>query len=148
MRFSVITGYRLIPDIDGFEALLGDAKRHRPSFVIASPDRERATGADLLQQAGADQLIDSLSSGFTFAIRRQFNAAVIALRSRGQNDELRIGQSRHRDPPLGLVRRRSPPPPQPHLGQAAGGAGSRGAPRARNGHSTALFFLNLPPNLM
>ena len=32
-----------------------------------------------------------------------------------------------------------PPPPQPHLGHAAGGAGSRGAPRARNGHTTALF---------
>src|SRR5262245_45608888 len=32
-----------------------------------------------------------------------------------------------------------PPPPQPHLGHAAGGAGSRVARRARNGHSTALF---------
>src|SRR5260370_14239575 len=32
-----------------------------------------------------------------------------------------------------------PPPPQPHLGHAAGGAGSRGAARARNGHTTALF---------
>src|SRR5271166_5226762 len=38
-----------------------------------------------------------------------------------------------------LVRRRLPPPPQPHLGHAAGGAGSRSAPGARNGHSTALF---------
>src|SRR6516164_11249393 len=32
-----------------------------------------------------------------------------------------------------------PPPPQPHLGHAAGGAGSRDAPRVRNGHSTALL---------
>jgi hypothetical protein len=30
-------------------------------------------------------------------------------------------------------------PPKPHLGRAAGGAGSRGAPGARNGHTTALF---------
>jgi hypothetical protein len=32
-----------------------------------------------------------------------------------------------------------PPPPQPHLGHAAGGAGFPRARRARNGHSTALF---------
>ena len=64
-----------------------------PLFVIASPDRERATGADLLQQAGADELIDDLSGGFAFKVRRQFNSAIIALRSRGQNDELRIGKS-------------------------------------------------------
>ena len=36
---------------------------------------------------------------------------------------------------VALVRRRLPPRPQPHLGHAAGGAGSRGAPRARNGAS-------------
>jgi hypothetical protein len=32
-----------------------------------------------------------------------------------------------------------PPPPQPHHGHAAGGAGSRGAPRSRNGLTTAPF---------
>src|SRR5262249_25282644 len=32
-----------------------------------------------------------------------------------------------------------PPPPQPHLGHAAGGAESRSASRARNSHTTALF---------
>src|SRR5438046_10103655 len=32
-----------------------------------------------------------------------------------------------------------PPPPQPHLRHAAGVAGSRGAPCARNRHTTALF---------
>src|SRR6266851_2193043 len=85
-------GRRLILDIDRFEAGLGDAKRHRSAFVIAAPDRERATGADLLQQAGADQLIDNLSGGFALKVRRQFNSAIIALRSRGQNDELRIGK--------------------------------------------------------
>jgi hypothetical protein len=84
---------RLILDIDCFEAVLGDAKRHRSAFVVASPDRERATGADLLQQAGADELIDNLSSGLAFNVCRQFNSAIIALRSRGQNDELRIGKS-------------------------------------------------------
>jgi hypothetical protein len=43
--------------------------RYCSAFVIASPDRERATGADLLQQSGADQLIDNLSGGFPFKVR-------------------------------------------------------------------------------
>jgi hypothetical protein len=43
------------------------------------PDLERTTGADLLQQAGADELFDSLSGGFAFDVRRQFNSAIIAL---------------------------------------------------------------------
>src|SRR5271165_6604361 len=38
-----------------------------------------------------------------------------------------------------LVQRHAPPPPKPHFGRAAGGAGSRSAPGARNGHSTAPF---------
>src|SRR5271157_1875573 len=38
-----------------------------------------------------------------------------------------------------LVRRHAPPPPKPHLGHVAGGAGSRSAPGARSGHSTARF---------
>ena len=71
-----------------------------PLVVIASPDRERATGRHLFQQAGADQFIDNLSGGFALNIRRQFNAAVFALRSRGQNDALGIGESCHRDPPF------------------------------------------------
>src|ERR1700675_631295 len=44
---------------------------------------------------------------------------------------------------IGILRRVAvaslPPLPRPHLGHAAGGAGSRGAPGARNGHTTALF---------
>src|SRR5262249_6374828 len=70
------------------------------TVVIASPDRQQASGADLLQQARADELVDRLSGGFVFDGSRQFNRAIIALRSRGQNDELRIGESCHRDPPL------------------------------------------------
>jgi hypothetical protein len=40
---------------------------------------------------------------------------------------------------LRLVRHHLPPPRQPHLGYAAGGAGSRRAPDARIGHTTAPF---------
>src|ERR1700675_153181 len=89
----LVSGYRLILDGDRIEAVLGDAKRHRSTFVIAAPDWERTRGANLLQQTGADELIDSLSGGFALDIRRQFNSAIIALRSCGQNDELRIGES-------------------------------------------------------
>jgi hypothetical protein len=95
------SSHRHILDVDCFEAVLGDAKRHRSALVIAAPDRERATRSNLLQQAGADELVDDLSGGFTLDVRRQFNSAIIALRSRGKNDELRIGKSCHRDPPLG-----------------------------------------------
>ena len=86
------SGRRLILDIDRFEAGLGDAKRHRSTFVIASPDRERANGADLLQQAAADELIDNFSGRSAFDVRRKFNSAIISLRGRGQNDKLGIGE--------------------------------------------------------
>ena len=70
--------HRLIPGVDRFEPVLRDAKRHRAAFVVASPDRKRASGADLLQQAGADELINNLSGGFAFDVRRRFNSAIIA----------------------------------------------------------------------
>ena len=53
--------HRLVRSIDGCEASACDAKRNRSAFVIASPDRERATGPNLFQQAGTDQLSDDLS---------------------------------------------------------------------------------------
>ena len=93
-------GHRLVRSIDGCEASACDAKRDRSAFAIASPDRQRATGPNLFQQAGADQLSDDLSGGFVLNIRRQFNAAIVALRSRRENDELGIGESCHRDPPF------------------------------------------------
>ena len=76
------SGYRLSFDVDRFEALLGEAERHRPT-AVASPDRERASGAHLLQQASADELVDRLSGGLVFDVRRPFDSAVIALRSSG-----------------------------------------------------------------
>jgi hypothetical protein len=45
--------WRGIHDRDRLEAVRGDAQRHRPAVVVASPDRERVSGADLLQEAGA-----------------------------------------------------------------------------------------------
>jgi hypothetical protein len=44
-------GRRLVRSIDGCEASACDAKRDRSAFVVASPDRERATRVNLLQQA-------------------------------------------------------------------------------------------------
>ncbi len=115
-----------------------DAKRNRSALVIASPDRQRATGPNLFQPTSADQFIHNLSGGLASNVRRQFNAAIVALRSHRQNDALAIGKSCHRDL-RSLVQRHALPPPKPHLGHAAGGAGSRSAPGARNGHSTAPF---------
>ena len=60
-------------------------KSTQADVIWSSPDRERATGADLLQQAGAYELVDRPAGSFVFDGRRQFNAAIIALRSRGQN---------------------------------------------------------------
>src|SRR5262249_53212528 len=87
-------------DPDRFEALFGDAKRHGSSFGIASPGQERAIGADLFQQPSADELIHGLAKRFARNVCRQVDSAIIAPRSRGQNDELGIGESCHRDPPL------------------------------------------------
>jgi hypothetical protein len=74
-------GYRLILNIDRVEAALGDAKRHRSVFDIASSDRERAGGRYLLQEASANEFIDSLSGSFAVDVRRQFNPAIIAVRT-------------------------------------------------------------------
>src|SRR5262249_38930065 len=65
----------------------GDAKRHGSSLSIASPGQERAIGADLFKQPSADELIDGLSNRFVRNVCRQVNSAIIAPRSRGQNDE-------------------------------------------------------------
>jgi hypothetical protein len=64
----------------------------RTSVLLTDPyDLSRS----LMRYSGAwsHQLSDNLSGGFVFNVRRQFNSAIIALRSRGQNDELRIGKS-------------------------------------------------------
>jgi hypothetical protein len=55
-----------ILDIDRVEAVLGNAKRHRSAFVIASPEWERAIGADLLQVSGiaANHACKKTSSSF------------------------------------------------------------------------------------
>ena len=84
--------YHLVGSIDGREASARDAKRDRSTLDITSPDRERATGPYLFQQTSADQLSDDLSGGLALNIRRQFNAAILAPRSRGQNHELGISE--------------------------------------------------------
>src|SRR5438034_8548962 len=122
-----------------FEALLGDAKRHGSSFSIASPGQERAIGADLFQQPSADELIHGLSNRFAGDVCRQVNSAIIAPRSRGQNDELGIGESCHRDPPLrwcGVVAATTAAPPRPCSRR---GRISKRALRAWNAHTTALL---------
>ena len=66
--------------------------RSGPGFSIASPGQERAIGADLFQQPSADELIHGLPNRFARNVCRQVKSAIIASRSRGQNDELGIGE--------------------------------------------------------
>src|SRR5262249_59013406 len=89
---SVRAPTAVILDPDRFEPLLGDAKRHGSSLSIASPAQERAIGADLFKQPSADELTHGLSNRFARNVCRHVNSAIIAPRSRGQNDELGIGE--------------------------------------------------------
>src|SRR5262249_55373820 len=136
--------HRIILDSDCLEALLGDAKRHGSSFSIASPGQQRAIGADLFKQPSADEPIDGLSNRFARNVCRQVNPAIIAPRSRGQNDELGIGESCHRDPPLrwcGVIAAATtttaPPRPCSRRGRI---------PRARRAPGTVTLPLCLRPN--
>ena len=130
------SGLRLSVDVDRFEALLGDAKRHRPSFVIASPDRERAGGADLLQQAGADELIGSLraAASLTFAgssTPRSSRCEAADRMTSCVSVSLDIGILRW----CGVVAATTTAPPRPRSRRGRIPRQSR----ARNGHTTALF---------
>src|SRR5262245_35725056 len=87
------SGSRIVLAPDRVEALLGDAKGHGPGFSVAPPAQQRATGADLFQQPGADELVDGLAKRFARYVCRQVNSAIVTPRSRGQNDVLRIGES-------------------------------------------------------
>jgi len=103
-------------------SIRGDVRASRPCLVMrsamgpASASRRQASsepGADLFQ---SDELIHGLLNRFARNVCRQVSSAIIAPRSRGQNDELGIGGFGHRDPPFALVRRhcrhpRSPPRP-------------------------------------
>jgi pimeloyl-ACP methyl ester carboxylesterase len=60
---------------------------------IASPAQQRAMGADLLQQPGADELVHCLAKRFASNVCRQVHSAISTARSRGQNDALRIGEA-------------------------------------------------------
>src|SRR5262249_53544013 len=55
---------------------------------------------DLFKQPRADELIHGLAKRFARNVCREVNASIIAPRSRGQNDELSIGEPCHRDPLL------------------------------------------------
>jgi hypothetical protein len=89
----------------------------------------RQTGSEPLALTSSSKpprisLSTTFPAAFALNIRRQFNTAIFAPRSRGQNDALGIGESCHRDAPF-VGAAPSLPPPKPHLGHEAGGAGSR-----------------------
>src|SRR5262249_21960178 len=121
--------HRNILDPDRFEALFSDAKRHGSSLSIVSPGQERAIGADLFQQPSADELIHGLANCFARNVCRRVTSAIIAPRGRGQNDELDIGESCHRDPPLRWCGVIAAPPTAPPRPCSRRGRIPEGAPR-------------------
>ena len=62
--------YPFVRSIDGCEASACDAKGDGSAFVIASPDRQRATGPYLFQQAGADNLSTTFPAALSLNILR------------------------------------------------------------------------------
>src|SRR5262245_44984020 len=90
----------------------------------------------LFKQPRADEPIHCLSNRFGSNVCRQVNSAIIAPRSRGQNDELGIGESWHRDPPLlwyGVIAATTAAPPRP--------CGRRGRIRGRVAPGTVTLPL-------
>src|SRR5262249_7854978 len=109
-------------DLDRVETALGDAQRQRPVLLVPPPDRKRAVGGHLFDQAFGQELAEDLVIGTAPQGRTKLDAAVLALRGRGSQHELGVGEF-HRDPPFGLRRRLAPSPPKPRTGDSAGGAG-------------------------
>jgi hypothetical protein len=64
-------GRRPVSFLSSWRGLLRDAKRHGSSFSIASPRQQRAIGADLFKQPGADEFIHGLSNRFARNVCRQ-----------------------------------------------------------------------------
>src|SRR5262249_8926622 len=79
--FGLLGSVRIVAgliDGDRLEATLGDAQRHRP-LVVPAPDRQIAAGADLFDEAEADQLGCELLRGSALEVGRQNDAAVLTL---------------------------------------------------------------------
>ena len=132
------SGHRVALDVDRFEAVLGDAKRHRPTS-----SSRRQTGSEPAAGTSSSRLARmSLSTTFRAASPLIFAGSSTPRSSRCEAAD-RITSCLSVSFDIGILRwvaaASLPPPPQPRRGHAAGGAGSRGAPGARNGHTTAPF---------
>ena len=82
--------------LDGRKPALGDAEREGSVRIVTAPDRQRAAYWDLFDQSLGQELADHLVRGAPLQVGRKFNASVLALRGRGQEHKLGIGES-HRD---------------------------------------------------
>src|SRR6266568_6551903 len=91
-------------------------------MVVPPPDRQRIARRDLFKEPPAKELGDDLLGCAPLEVRGKLDAAVLALRGRGQDDELGVGEFH------GILRSvttaKAPSPPKPRDGDAAGGAGS------------------------
>jgi hypothetical protein len=111
---------------DSGEPAVGDAQRDRTLVFIASQHRQGTLRRDFLDQMLAQQLSEHLAGRAALQVGARFNAAILALRGGGKQNQLGIGEF-HRDSPFGWRRRLAPSPPKPRSGYEAGGAESRRA---------------------
>jgi hypothetical protein len=83
-------------DPDGRKPAFGDAQRECSFLIVTAPDRQRAAGGDFFDQSFGQEFADYLVGGAALQVGRKFNGTVLALRGRGQEHKLGIGES-HRD---------------------------------------------------
>jgi hypothetical protein len=82
--------------MDGRKPARGDAQRECSFLIVTPPDRQRATGGDFFDQSFAQEPADHPVGGTALQIGRKFNATILALRGRGQEHKLSVGEL-HRD---------------------------------------------------
>src|SRR6266436_373792 len=83
---------RFVLHPDRLKAPLRDAQGARTILVIATPNRQRGASANLFDHSRGQELGDDLLGGTAGQIRRRFKGAIVALRSRGQQQQLGLGQ--------------------------------------------------------
>jgi hypothetical protein len=82
LRLAGLLGLRLwsaLIDLDGRKAALGGAQREWCVVLLTTPDRQRAGGADLLDQTFGQELVDELLGHSALQVRDKLDAAILAL---------------------------------------------------------------------
>jgi hypothetical protein len=79
-------------DLDGLQAALGDAQSKCAFGVVPAPDRQFAAGPDLFNESFGQELGHDLMGGSALQVRRKLDGTILALRCRGQQHQLGVGE--------------------------------------------------------